>query len=370
VPGYRRVRMFLGPDPIRGIHVPENVRPPIKGEIAVRLGGAKKPMVLGYFWLAPPPRARRIEEGFDSGIRIRVKNFTVVNSETVRSQLSRYVKRKSNLHFFDYWLGEIHVTHPDLRPNADRNDLEASVQKEALQVYLASDLFTNSMVPLTRGISELHNLKEDSDSALEEDSNPKRSDYPDLQSAYAGKSGVTSRISGLDRLKGQLEERLHNYRNLDGVQSVRDEWEDHVQGKVRRAVGHLRSAERRFDSLIEAMEKELAAGARPPDGEVDSVGRAEQSGPLDEQAPGVAEGTDAPEIVAQAAGDTRAASKVDAALLGIALEEAQRLTTFVSDPTTISRLFLHELLASGRLKDGDELRTLVQSLIRRNQREG
>ncbi|MDG6970383.1 MAG: ATP-binding protein [Nitrososphaerota archaeon] len=370
VPGYRRVKIYLGQSPVRGLHIPDGVRAPITREIAVKLGSAKRPITLGYYWLAPPLRVQRIPEGFDSGIRIRVKNFTVVGPHTVRTTLAEAANRKKNLHYFDYWVGEIHATHPALKPNADRNDLEASVEKDALEGFIVSDIFTNSIVPLTRAISELYNLNADAKTALEETSSLTRAAYPDLQAAYDGKREITDQIEALERNRKALNDRLRLHRAIDGIGSIRDEWTQHTEAKVKRAISHLKAIEKRFDQLIASLP--------------DPVGSSARSG---EDAP-----ADQTNIEGEDRGEARADDEVDATpivndsgeqdstggaspagenqeLLKAARAEGARIGTFSSAPA-VGGATLAELVESGRIATEEELREFAQAVIRRIQREG
>ncbi|EQD64250.1 HSP90 family molecular chaperone-like protein, partial [mine drainage metagenome] len=108
VPGYRSVRVLLDGTPVRGLHVEARTQQPILGTIDSP--GAKTKSSLARYWMCHPKAVGRPEEGYDRGLRIRVRNFVVVQPESLRAILEQ--RGLKSLHLYNYWVGEIHATHP------------------------------------------------------------------------------------------------------------------------------------------------------------------------------------------------------------------------------------------------------------------
>ncbi|MCI4348276.1 MAG: hypothetical protein L3J97_06645, partial [Thermoplasmata archaeon] len=88
IPGYRSTRILLDGTPIRGLHVEPDTQQPIFGTLEI--AGGKSHRALAKYWICHPKSAGRPEEGkgYDRGLRIRVRNFVVVQPENLLAELS------------------------------------------------------------------------------------------------------------------------------------------------------------------------------------------------------------------------------------------------------------------------------------------
>ena len=138
IPGYRSTRILLDGTPIRGLHVEPDTQQPIFGTLEIP--GGKSHRALAKYWICHPKSAGRPEEGkeYDRGLRIRVRNFVVVQPENLLAELfDAWAQEPAPV---QHWVGEIHAIHPELRPNSERNDLENSIAKDQLMDELKLSL--------------------------------------------------------------------------------------------------------------------------------------------------------------------------------------------------------------------------------------
>lgn len=147
---YRRVKMYLNGVQLKGLQIQSEIRAPILGVIEVETGQGTTKEKLAAFWLCHAKTAKTMIG--DHGLRVRVRNFTVMDPAIVRGALA--AAGVKSLHELPYWVGEFHAIHPNLRPNAERRDLETSIEKGALLQEI-KELWEDRLDPYSRLVSEI-----------------------------------------------------------------------------------------------------------------------------------------------------------------------------------------------------------------------
>ena len=358
VPGYRSTRILLDGTPIRGLHVEPDTQQPIFGMLEVP--GGKPRHALATYWMCHPKSAGRPEEGkgYDRGLRIRVRNFVVVQPENLLAELS--TRGLKSLHLYNYWVGEIHAIHPELRPNSERNDLENSIAKDQLLDELET-LFEGVMEPISRLTSDVYNLGEDADEYLKIDTTVSRSDYPDLRSVYAAEEEANTNLTTFRRQAERAQRVLKKNRKTPGVGYAKEQLDGPVGRKVDRAIRRLEARLKHLAELRENYEHRASvtvpAGPGPAAAEeIQSPGAVDPSG--NESDNGEATAAPAPS----------AAPSTPAIPEKVIEEEIQRILTFEATSEVVLRCVIAAAIEEGFIQSPDDLRRLSGTAIRVAQR--
>ncbi len=358
IPGYRSTRILLDGTPIRGLHVEPDTQQPIFGTLEI--AGGKSHRALAKYWICHPKSAGRPEEGkgYDRGLRIRVRNFVVVQPENLLAELS--TRGLKSLHLYNYWVGEIHAIHPELRPNSERNDLENSIAKDQLMDELET-LFETVMEPISRLTSDVYNLGEDADTYLKVDTTVSRADYPDLRSVYAAEEEANTNLTTFRRQSERAQRVLKKNRKTSGVGYAKEQLDGPVGRKVERGIRRL---EARLKHLAELREKYEQRPVDRPDADETTVASAEDEvAVVPETTTGIVDhGVDA------AASGPPAGSQRAVVPGGVVEEEIQRILTFETSAEAVLKCVIVAAIEEGFLRGPEDLRRLSGTAIRVAQR--
>jgi len=360
LPVYRRVKMRINGAPVRGLHLPSDLREPIMGTLAAPLGTSRKRATLGHYWICHAKRTEKFESGFDSGLRIRIKNFTVSQPGTLHNQIWKKAGMK-NEHILGYWVGEIHTRHLELRPNAERNDLEPSLAREQL-LELASELFADTMVPFSRLLSDYYRLDDLVKRASTESTTIRQSDYEDktVFDLDQERRRLGDRIQDLRSRRDDLSLKLKkNLRKVPGLVTIKKELDTGLGPKTERVIKRLQAKLRKLDGIFE--QKKLGMTAKPP-------APAETERPEEAIPAKASTGMGKEETIEKARKPVT--MPLSPALATLVEEAASRLVSFEQDSRKLVRALLIALVESGVCNTEQELSDLVDAWIRISQRRG
>ncbi|MEA3199145.1 MAG: hypothetical protein QOE90_573 [Thermoplasmata archaeon] len=326
VPRYRRVKMTLNNVPVKGLSAPSQMRAPIFGEITAKVGDGGKPQTLAYYWLSHAATTEAIEPSYDRGLRIRVRNFTVVDPAGVQAFLQKL--SGTNMHMLNYWVGEIHAIHADFKPNAERRDLENSVAKGVLYEHVAKDVFDGMMVPWSRTISDMQNLEKETKKALEEPNTVKPANYRDAVEVDRAGREIEEKLESLRRRRKDLKTKL---KKVDSASPLQKQV-THLDTEAEKAIKRLESKHKRLESLLE-----------------------ERRGGIIQKPAAKAKATSAKQ--------TSLSNKASADSAELAKEATERIGSYSADPKKIVRALVQALLETGVAESEDDVREVVNRTV-------
>lgn len=353
VQGYHRTKMFLDGAPVRGLHVPADLWPPITGTISAKTGRSGPSTILGTYWLCHSHRTR-IEEGFDRGFGVRVRNFLVCSPNTIHDHIQERTGTRAGT--FDYWVGEIHSMSPELRPSAERNDLEKSLAKEALLDYVALDLFKEELDPVSRLISDTWSLKNQAKGVNDEGTTVSRKEYPTVDSVVIAIDETERRRQDIKEQKVAVDKKFYRLRKLPLVQYLRKWLASEIDPSYERSLRRLDAKVRHLQSLRSKLESEAAHPA--PEGKTESPG--ELTG--DEEEGTGTEAETAP--ISETETETTTAEPHVSSLAPVIAEETSRILAFSPALEPLVKAVLIAAVRGELCRDEAELRRFSGAILR------